>query len=407
MGRVARLIMVTKENNNKFYDMEEGPDGSITSTWGRVDVTKTVTHYPAGKKKWDTLLKSKLKKGYVDHTGLRSVETTKSDFAIIGLPAIATIVRELQAFANKSVQQSYTISSEAVTPQMITAAQAIMNDLMPLLSVGKLVDPINDKLLELYKVIPRRMKKTQYHLLMEFDKLNKGNLADAERLVATEQATLDVMSGQVKVVAAQKQTGDTTASETILEAMGLDIVLPSSSDIQSIKRFLGRNASQYKNAFRVINKRTQAKSDKALESAANKTVQQYWHGSRNENWWSIIDSGLVLRPTNAVITGKMFGYGVYFADKAQKSIGYSSLRGSYWTGGSANRGFMSLFDVHLGNYLKIKRHQGWCYDLNKINLRKRGAFDSLFAEGGADLRNNEYIVYDDAQCTIKYLVEIG
>ncbi len=108
-----------------------------------------------------------------------------------------------------------------------------------------------------------------------------------------------------------------------------------------------------------------------------------------------------------VITGKMFGYGIYFADKAQKSIGYSSLRGSYWTGGSANKGFLSLFDVHMGSELRIRRHASWCYNLNKQNLRKRGQFDSLYAEGGADLRNNEYIVYDDAQCTIRFLVEIG
>ena len=38
---------------------------------------------------------------------------------------------------------------------------------------------------------------------------------------------------------------------------------------------------------------------------------------------------------------------------------------------------------------------------------QRGSYDSLFAEGGIDLRNNEYIVYNQAQCTVKYLVEIG
>jgi poly [ADP-ribose] polymerase len=103
----------------------------------------------------------------------------------------------------------------------------------------------------------------------------------------------------------------------------------------------------------------------------------------------------------------MFGYGIYFADKAQKSIGYCSLQGSYWAHGSDRKGFLSLYEVHLGSFLKIKHHESWCYDLNKQNLRKRGSFDSLFAEGGADLRNNEYIVYDDSQCTIKFLVEIG
>jgi poly [ADP-ribose] polymerase len=37
----------------------------------------------------------------------------------------------------------------------------------------------------------------------------------------------------------------------------------------------------------------------------------------------------MIRPSGAVYTGSMFGDGIYFADKAAKSIGYSSLSGSY------------------------------------------------------------------------------
>ena len=29
----------------------------------------------------------------------------------------------------------------------------------------------------------------------------------------------------------------------------------------------------------------------------------------------------------------MFGHGLYFAPRAKKSIGYTSLNGSYWSGG--------------------------------------------------------------------------
>lgn len=405
MGRVAKLIMTSAENNNKFYDMVENDDGSITSTWGRVDVTSTVTHYPVGKKKWETLLKSKLKKGYVDVTHLRAESSTKVDFATISNRPIAKIVADLQAFANTSVKHNYTISAESVTPQMVVEAQRILDELVPLIDKGKKAQPINDRLLELYRVIPRKMKKVQYHLL-DFDVLkNLDNVSAAEKLIATEQATLDVMKGQVNVSTAKKAVKD--ATQTILDAMGIEIVEPTQADIHEVKKHLGRNSHQYKTCYRVVNKKTQARFDKFVGKAHNKTVRQFWHGSRNENWWSIIDTGLVLRPTNAIITGKMYGKGIYFAPKAQKSIGYTSLRGSYWTSGSANRGFLSLYDVHLGNYLQIKHHQHWCYDLTEVSLKRRGNYDSLFAEKGADLRNDEYIVYNEAQNTIKYLVEIG
>jgi len=41
MRRTAKLIMVTAENNNKFYDMVEHDDGSISVDYGRVGVTST------------------------------------------------------------------------------------------------------------------------------------------------------------------------------------------------------------------------------------------------------------------------------------------------------------------------------------------------------------------------------
>ena len=105
--------------------------------------------------------------------------------------------------------------------------------------------------------------------------------------------------------------------------------------------------------------------------------------------------------------GKMFGYGLYFADKCQKSLNYTSFRGSYWARGNSNKAFLALYDVHVGNQLKVKKHESWCCSLSKTNLKKRGEkYDSIYAQGGVDLINNEYIVYDSAQSTIRYLVEI-
>ena len=56
-------------------------------------------------------------------------------------------------------------------------------------------------------------------------------------------------------------------------------------------------------------------------------VKQLWHGSRNENWFSILENGLQLNP-NAIITGKMFGKGIYFAPSSNKSWNYTSYRGT-------------------------------------------------------------------------------
>ena len=100
----------------------------------------------------------------------------------------------------------------------------------------------------------------------------------------------------------------------------------------------------------------------------------------------------------------MFGYGIYFADKAKKSIGYTS--GGYWAGGSSRgKGYLALYDIHQGVPYHVKRHQSEHSSLDWDKLRRYGKYDSLFAQGGADLVNNEYIVYKEQQCTIRYIVE--
>ena len=170
---------------------------------------------------------------------------------------------------------------------------------------------------------------------------------------------------------------------------------------------MGDNSKIFKKVYKVINLRTQKAFDQHLRGAKSKKTELFWHGSRNENWLSIMKAGLVLRPANAVINGKMFGYGLYFVDKFQKSLNYTSHRGAYWTGGTSKKAFLALYDVHVGKQLKIQKHAAWCYELSEKNLKKQGAnYDSLFAKGGADLINNEYIVYNSAQSTIRYLVEV-
>lgn len=394
MSRVAKLIMVTAHNNNKYYNMrEEG--GTIHVSYGRVGSTEAKTSYPSSK--WNSLIRSKTRKGYKDVTELH-LEEKSIDFEAISDDVINQFVAQLQAYANKSIQSNYTVSSEAVTEKQVEEAQRIVDLLM---AEAKNHQKTNTNLLQLFQIIPRKMSRVQDYLvdtLMTDDDVNK--------LIAREQATLDVMKGQVNLNAAKKQN-KVEDKKTILEAMGLEIVPATEDDIKTIKSELGEISNTFSKAFKVVNKRTQERFDKHLDSVKDKTCQMFWHGSRNENWWSILDTGLILRPTNAVITGKMFGYGLYFADKARKSYGYTSCRNSYWARGSSDKGFMALYKVHLGKTLTAKRRESWMGNATDADLRRKGDYDSLTALGGADLRNNEFIVYNEEQCTVQYIVELN
>ena len=390
MSRVAKLIMVTANNNNKFYNMEE-VDGELKVEYGRVNHTKSKKIYPLHK--WDYIYRSKIKKGYKDITSYR-VEEESTDFIPIPDSTINSFVVELQTLANRTINNNYSVSSKAVTQAQVDEAQRILNSVLK----EDKADSINKLLIDLYTVIPRKMSKVNDYLISDTDSSDY-----IKSLITDEQATLDVMAGQVKVNIAQQSTEDKT---TILEAMGLEIRPTLAKEVKVIKKELGNIKDRYLRSFSVINKKTQEKFDKFIAGKEDNR-KLFWHGSRNENWWSILDSGLILRPTNAVITGRMFGYGLYFTDKAKKSYGYTSCRGSYWANGSDCRGFMSLYDVFLGRTLTKQRHESWMYDLTDEKLKQRGDYDSLSALGGADLYNNEFIIYNEAQSTIKYIVEVG
>lgn len=417
--RVAKLMYVAvndgnTKQSNKYYNMYEQGDGTFIAEWGRVDVTKSSKTYPMSK--WDSTIKSKTSKskGYKDVTHLfeqAAEESSESDIAEIQNSVVKKLMDQLQAFANNSVQQNYTVSSRAVTQAMVDDAQDTVTQLKALIEMDASVEKINELLLELYHIIPRRMNNVHDHLL-KGNKINSDEMLEqAEKLITDEQDTLDVMAGQVIINkqeddAKKEQEKEEDNTQDILSIMGIEMEEASDEDNEIVKKQLGPNAHQFRKAYKVKHKATQAKFDKNLAEATNKKVELFWHGSRNQNWLNILSTGLLIRPSGAIHTGSMFGDGIYFADKAQKSIGYTSLRGSYWASGGDNVAYLALFSVHVGEQKHIKHHNSSCYSLNKAKLDAENC-DSVFAHGGADLRNNEYIVYDSSQCTVSYLVEIG
>ena len=426
--RYAKLIHVSVDNgmtanSNKVYIMEELTDGRIKCEYGRVGKSLVTEYKPSSK--WDSVLKQKLSKtkGYTDVTDLLAEpvidESKPTDNKVDNIKdeIVRKLIDELMSFANKSIQRNYKVSQEVVSEQQVTAAQEIISNISGLIQIGVDIKHINDMLLKLYTIIPRRMDNVKDHLFRDVN--NDDTLTNAQRLLDNEQSALDTMAGQVELIKQQREA-DKKAAEaeekgveevveevTILDQMGLSVEVENDTEtLELINKLMGPNVNQLKRVFKVVNNKTQKVFDKHMDKVEVKKKRLYWHGSRNENWFNILQTGLLIRPSGAVHTGSMFGDGIYFADKAQKSIGYSSLRGSYWAHGGDNKAFLALFDVHLGKQKEILHHDSSCYKLSKKVLDNEG-FDSVFAKGGADLRNNEYIVYNAAQCTVSHLIEIG
>ena len=402
--KVMYLMMVTADaNNNKYYKMIPKGDTFIVE-YGRVGSKPQVRSYPI--KDWNKKLREKLSKGYTDKSELMEdliqEEKPKEKKLYLDIPNkdIQNIVDRLQKMAKQTISANYNITSDKVTQAMVDKAQDILTNLIAIQNV----DDFNKLLLELFEVIPRKMHKVSEYLAQTKD--------DFSKIIQKEQDLLDVMKGQVYQHSVtqsteNEQVEDDSPTMNILEAMGLEFQPVDDLDIVKIKYHLGQDENKFYRAWKVTNKATQQSFDTYIKDNNNPTTKLLWHGSRNENWWSIINSGLVLRPTNAVITGKMFGYGIYFATKARKSIGYTSLSGSYWARGSSTSAFMGLYEVAYGKPFDVYSFDSKYYSLNYENLQKmcQGA-NCLHAHAGKMLANDEIIVYQQPQTTIKYLVVI-
>lgn len=116
--------------------------------------------------------------------------------------------------------------------------------------------------------------------------------------------------------------------------------------------------------------------------------------------------------------GRMFGNGIYLAPDILKALNYSSLAGSYYSHGNDKVGYLAIFGLAIDpakafdprpNLISRKdRHElNW----DKLQRISPGATHTYARKGvmysDFTLKNSEVIVYNEAQCTIRYLVEIA
>jgi predicted DNA-binding WGR domain protein len=151
-------------------------------------------------------------------------------------------------------------------------------------------------------------------------------------------------------------------------------------------------------------------------------VQLLIHGSRLSNWASILKNNLLLDPSKlgVHIAGKMFGYGIYFANSFSKSAQYCGI--DY---GSSGLVCFALAEVALGNSIsktdsdsklnkKFLEPKGYhsCFGIGQMTPSSYVLHDNVYIPQGNLSNSNidtiltydEKIVYDTDQFAIKYLV---
>lgn len=379
MKSPVELIMVSQDNNNKFYRMTDTDDGNFAVEYGRVGVTSIKETYPIAR--WDSKYREKLKKGYRDVSDLK-VESKEGEISFDSID-IEHFYKTFLRYTKENVGRNYTIQVGAVTKLMLSEAQDVLNQMVTASDEKEL----NKFLLSLYMILPRRMSDVRSHIF-------KGTESEKQiqDRITKEQDILDSLSSQVVTNVTENQSLTDLLGVTITEEPNFEfvngIILPTNSS----------KHRPYK-VYKITNPLRQQNFDNWLSTQDNQNVEYLIHGTRNPNIFSILKAGLIIRPTNAVISGAAYGEGIYHSAHSDKSLGY--------TGYDPDKLFL-IQRVHMGNPFT---YEGWYRDGKSIsrsqmnyNYLKPNGYDSLYVKPGDGLRNSEYIVYNSEQTDTNYLV---
>lgn len=377
MRNPIEMILVSSENNNKYYRFQDLDNGTFKVEYGRVGVTSINEVYPISR--WDSKYREKIKKGYRDVSDLKA--QTIDGKVTFNSTDVEHFYNTFLKYTKESVRRNYTIQVGAVTKPMVDEAQGLIN----MLTQATTVEAFNSSLLQLYMVLPRAMGNVRDHLVKKDEEFIKR--------VTSEQDVLDSLSSQII-------TNLVSGDQNIEDLLGVKIQLVENPDW--LKTLINpTNSSRYcaHKTYKIVHDtRTKVFND-WLINQTNQHAELLIHGTRNPNIFSILKSGLILRPTNAVISGAAYGEGIYHSAHTDKSLGY--------TGGDQDKIFL-IQNVHMGNPYT---YEGWYRDGKSISRSqmnygylKPNGYDSLYVKPGDGLRNSEYIVFNQEQTNTEYIL---
>lgn len=389
--------VIAEENgatHNRFYNMIQQDELCFLVEYGGNGVAPMKKKYPMTQ--WDNLYQQKTapyneqtkKGGYVDvseNFNLHVLKTKK--YKNIENEEVELFMQKILKYTCDVLQENYSVTSTVISIKAIEKAESILDAL----SRTQSLESFNSLLIELFQILPRRMKEPLFHLAKTTEQFS--TILDDEYLLfdTIKESVLENERLQKEKLAQEPK-------QTVLEANQLQIIPITEDEKQSVLHSLGCLTSRVTNIYKVTNLVTEEKyiRYKKERNIKDNDCRLLFHGSPIINWWGIIKTGLVCYP-NTRICCKNFGYGIYFSPEPKKSYNYT-----YSTQRTSKNSFMGIFEVAVGKKLDVysssAKYRGYTQQSIK-NINK----DSLHAY----LSHEEIVVYHDDASTIRYVVELN
>ena len=438
-----------KANNNKYYAIElhsgKGkPAFRVFTHYGRTDDLdsnpdagqKECRYFPtlaAAQSGYDSIYRQKTsaRKGYkelnlastkIGSQAARGTSSGKIDAKTMKLADAKREVRKPKAKKKVTIEKPvqdlvkylYSEATAALTNTVAAkiTAQGIETPL-GVLTLGQIEkgEEILDELYSVFKSKSKTKKKELVRMSGDFythipHKIGRSRKSVDQAVIDTmeefrqKQETLQLMKDMLKV------NGDADAGESVLydgevqsqyEALGCELVAMEAKSA-AYKKIADHVVDSQVTHKRIKVKRifTVKRKDewKAFAKVGNEKL--LFHGSNIKNWVGILSRGILL-PKIVVSLGVdrtdegWLGSGIYFGDA-------SCTAGNYTVPGKQKTRFMAVTRVALG---KIKQFNKITYGLKSPPK----GFHSCHGVRGTEFDDDEFVIYEQHQQRLEYLVE--
>ncbi len=374
-----------KANNNKFWTVEYWPDGTMTTTWGRVGQRPQTSTKPATDSEVERLIREKEHKGYVEvqlHVAPASAPAADALVPAIDLRTqrfVEWVFRE----AMTRIQGYLAVDIDTLSQAQIDKGRKLLRDIQKsqkrrLRPVGR--EKVAQQVEDFYNTIPTKLPAridhdqivTAFlmHMTEQEDRLNQLEAGLAVSRAQTTNTNLTQLAALGGVDLAPLEETDKTYGDIA------DYITRTTNHPYRIQEMFAVHIPGERSAF-------------AAETRGKHNVVSLFHGTRSWNVRHILRSGLIIPEVAA--NGSRMGRGIYFADRARRSLNYTGSQAS-------PRRLLFIADVALGTPKKM--------DGVAVHLKAApDGYDSVWGTGswGGD---DEFIVYKPSQQTIRAVVTV-
>lgn len=419
-----RLINVDPETNmNRFWEGRLYDNDDFESVWGRVGVGNPQSKmFPGGGlSKFEQMRKDKAKKGYSElktiasgNSAVMPVQSKDVNRQELREIARAQIIKssspQLDRLIDRLVQANvHRITSNTQikfnsstglfsTPLGIVTPDGIREARNLLVTISQGVDNRNFQSISIKNAFNQYMRIVPQNVGMrrfDIDTIFPDSVA-----VQKQSDVLDSLEASYQALSQNSATTSNQATKQLESIFQVDLdILSHGSEYDRLNRwFENSKKSMHRKAFPYTVKQIYTVNIHSMTNAFETKsfpIREVWHGTSQANVLSILKTGLrTAPPSTAAVAGKMFGNGIYGANVSTKSLNYSI--GGWGQGGVGDAAWLFVCQFAMGRIQTVTKEKRDGVD--------RG-YDSIYAKGGYDLFNDEFIVFRNSQVKITHLLE--